>query len=108
MSKNYRYAQTHIWIELVENRDEDEERGREDKIIEERVGRDERVGQDRIGRDERVGQERVGRDERVGQEERVGVSDPQQAVRKGVLWQQRDRLFSRWKVNRTINNFNKI
>ena len=108
MSKNYRYAQTHIWIELVENRDEDEERGREDKIIEERVGRDERVGQDRIGRDERVGQERVGRDERVGQEERVGVSDPQQAVRKGVLWQQRDRLFSRWKVNRTINIFNKI
>ena len=102
MSKNYRYAQTHIWIELVENRDEDEERGREDKIIEERVG------QDRIGRDERVGQDRVGRDERVGQEERVGVSDPQQAVRKGVLWQQRDRLFSRWKVNRTINNFNKI
>ena len=73
---------------MVENRDEDDERGRADKIVEDRVGRDERVGQDRIGRDERV-----------GQEERVGVSDPQQAVRKGVLWQQRDRLFSRWKVN---------
>ncbi|XP_023327876.1 uncharacterized protein LOC111701003 [Eurytemora carolleeae] len=80
-----------------DSRDEDEERGREDKIIEDRVGRDERVGQDRVGRDERVGQDRIGRDERVGQEERVGVSDPQQAVRKGVLWQQRDRLFSRWK-----------
>ena len=84
---------------MVENRDEDDERGRADKIVEDRVGRDERVGQDRVGRDERVGQDRIGRDERVGQEERVGVSDPQQAVRKGVLWQQRDRLFSRWKVN---------
>ena len=32
-----------------------------------------------------------------GREEEEGLAE--RALRKGVLWQQRDKLFSRWKVN---------
>ena len=81
---------------MANTREEDGDRGREN-----------RVGEDRTGRDDRIGQDRTGRDERIGQDERMGMADPQQAVRKGVLWQQRDRLFSRWKVQNRNRNRNR-